>query len=118
MGGFPFPSEIFLGTSRLQQPREPQAGGKHLLTGEGDLPGRNGLYVCLTLLNLPPPHSLAIIRALSGNLEPATFYVYVVIYFFFSCQVFDCLRDSHGKYLSLAWKKPVVPFAELTQCGS
>lgn len=63
--------------------------------GEGSLQGQTGLRSAWPFSTFLLRTLLVIIRTLSGTLESAGFYFYVLIYFFVSYQVFDCLRDSH-----------------------
>lgn len=114
--GFTFPFGVPLGTSGLQQPRDPPAGGEMPSHGEGN--GRTDIVftsawpfsTCL-LFTL-----LVIVTALSGTLESAASRVHVIICFFLSGQVFDCLRDSMvnvypqpgQSWRSLCWAHSVV----------
>lgn len=83
--------------------QEPHASSGHRTTGrrdvpvlgEGSLQGQTGLRSAWPFSTFLLRTLLVIIRTLSGTLESAGFYFYVLIYFFVSYQGFDCLRDSH-----------------------
>lgn len=63
----------------------------------------------LTLLRFSPSYFLGYNQSTVRNPRVSSFYFYVLIYFFFGCQVSDCLRDSHDKYLSPSQKKLRFP---------
>lgn len=62
----------------------------------------------LTLLNFSPLYFLGYNQSTIRNPRVSSFYFYV-LFFFFSCQVFDCFRNSRDKYLTPAQKRLRFP---------